>query len=85
MSIALVTGANGFIGSHLVPLLVERGYQVRCLVRTTSDLSALRGQPVALYLGDLREPDTLVQPVVGVHYVFHLGAELMVTSIVTVS
>jgi dihydroflavonol-4-reductase len=80
MAKALVTGANGFIGSHLVRELLKRGYEVNCLVRRTSDLSALAGLPVTLFIGDVREPETLVAPMKKVEVVFHLAAELMVTS-----
>lgn len=78
MAQVLVTGANGFIGSHLVPELLRRGHAVRALVRPTSNLTALRGLPITLYLGDLREPDTLRAPVEGVEIVYHLGAALLV-------
>ena len=74
---ALVTGANGFIGSHLVRHLLARGYEVCCLVRPTSDLRSLAGLPVQFYLGDVRLPQTLIEPVQDVDYVFHLAAELM--------
>lgn len=77
MKTALVTGANGFIGSHLVRHLLERGYEVRCLVRHTSDLSALDGLRVSICLGDVRRPESLAAPLQGVHYVFHLAAQLM--------
>lgn len=80
MATALVTGANGFIGSHLVRALATRGYAVRGLVRQTSDLTSLAGVPVDLHVGDLREPATLAVAATGVDLVFHLGAELMVTS-----
>lgn len=80
MAQVLVTGANGFIGSHLVRELLARGYQVNCLVRHTSDLAALRGLPVSLYVGDVREPETLIAPMQGVIYVYHLAAEVMVTN-----
>ncbi len=80
MPSALVTGANGFIGTHLVRELIKRGYQVRCLVRHTSDLSALKDLHVPLYIGDLRNEESLVSPVKDVQYIFHLAAELMVTS-----
>ncbi len=78
MAQVLVTGANGFIGSHLIPALLARGHTVRALVRPTSDLTALRGLPVTLYLGDVREPETLRAPVEGVEIVFHLAAALLV-------
>lgn len=80
MPIALVTGANGFVGSHFVRLLIERGYTVRCLVRYTGDISSLRELSVPLYLGDLREPETLIEPVKGVDYIFHLAAEVSAVS-----
>ena len=80
MQTALVTGANGFIGSHLTRHLVERGYQVRCLVRHTADLSSLDGLPVSVWVGDVRQPQSLVAPLQGVHYVFHLAAQLMALS-----
>ncbi len=77
MRTALVTGANGFIGSHLVRHLLERGYQVRCLVRHTSDLSSLDGLRVSACVGDVRWPESLAAPLQGVDYVFHLAAQLM--------
>ncbi len=58
----LVTGANGFIGSHLVRELLNRGYEVNCLVRYTSDISSLQGLPVKLFIGDVRDPETLAAP-----------------------
>ncbi len=79
MTKAFVTGANGFIGSHLVRELLKRGYEVNCLVRRTSDLSPLHGLPVSIFVGDILEPGTLVAPMKGVGYVYHLAAELMAT------
>ncbi len=76
----LVTGANGFIGSHLVRELLNRGYEVNCLVRYTSDISSLQGLPVKLFIGDVRDPETLAAPMKDVAYVYHLAAKLMVTS-----
>jgi dihydroflavonol-4-reductase len=70
---ALVTGANGFVGCHLVAHLLERGYRVRGLVRTTSDLSALAGRPFELAYGDVTEPDTLPAALDGVDLVFHVA------------
>jgi len=50
--VCLVTGATGFIGSHLAERLVRDGYQVRCLVRPTSDTTSLDGLDVELATGD---------------------------------
>ena len=69
----LVTGATGFIGSHLVEALVQRGAQVRCLVRKTSDLSQLRSLPVEVIWGDCNDKTSLGEAVKGVDQVFHLA------------
>jgi dihydroflavonol-4-reductase len=76
---ALVTGANGFIGSHLVRELISQGDDVRCLVRSTSDLSSIKGLPISVYIGDVRNPTTLAEPMRDIEYVYHLAAELLVT------
>jgi nucleoside-diphosphate-sugar epimerase len=70
---ALVTGAAGFIGSHLVEALLERGVQVRCLVRPTSHLKWLKGLPVEIIFGDCQEKDSLGPGVKDVDLVFHLA------------
>ena len=70
---ALVTGATGFIGSHLVPRLLERGYKVRCLVRQASSLEKLEGLDVEFFPGNLGDPASLGRAVRGVDYVFHLA------------
>lgn len=71
MSIALVTGANGFIGSHLCEALVARGWEVRALVRKTSNRQWLSGVPVKLHLGDVSTPETLRDAVKAADCVFH--------------
>ncbi len=70
---ALVTGANGFIGSHLVLALVDRGWDVSCLVRKTSRLESLRGVPVRLVEGEVRDKESLRPAVRGQDVVFHLA------------
>ena len=80
MAKVLVTGANGFIGSHLVRELLKRGNEVVALVRKTSDISSLSGLPVSIYIGDVREIDTLAAPMQGIEIVYHLAAALLVTS-----
>lgn len=77
---ALVTGADGFIGSHLVELLVSRGWHVRALVHYNSfgswgwlDQCACRGE-VEVLLGDVRDPDLCRRMTSGIDVVFHLAA-----------
>ncbi len=62
----LVTGANGFVGSHICEILTASGYVVRALVRRTSDLTNLQGIAVGLVHGDLVEPASLPAAVAGV-------------------
>lgn len=70
---ALVTGATGFIGSHLTAALIREGLDVSCLVRTTSNLRYLEGLNVKLREGDCADGQSLVDAVKGVDYVFHLA------------
>ena len=70
---ALVTGGTGFIGSHLVESLIERGFHVRCLVRKTSDLKWLRDLPIELAHGDCIDKDSLGGAVKGVDLIFHVA------------
>jgi NAD dependent epimerase/dehydratase len=76
----LVTGAAGFIGSHLTELLVEQGYRVRALVRYNSrnDWGWLEDSPIAknveVVLGDVRDFDAIYRAMKGCDAVFHLAA-----------
>jgi len=70
---ALVTGANGFIGSHLAEELVRRGWEVTCLVRRPRGLGWIETLQVRLVRGDCREKPTLGPAVEGADYVFHLA------------
>lgn len=67
----LVTGATGFIGSHLVELLLQRGHAVRVLLRRSSDPVWLKDLPVEMVFGDLFDDRVLRQAVQGVDYVYH--------------
>ena len=68
---ALVTGATGFVGSHLVEGLLERGYRVRCLVRKTSNLRWLSDLEVEYVHGDIADKDSLSGVFENVDLVFH--------------
>lgn len=71
----LVTGATGFVGSHLVRLLVSRGERVRVLLRPTSALRAIEGLAVERAYGDLRDAASLREALRGVARVYHVAAD----------
>ncbi len=73
MSRVLVTGANGFIGAHLVRALVTHGDDVSCLVRIGACLDRIRDQPVRLCYGDVTQPATLHSAVRNMEIVYHLA------------
>ena len=72
----LVTGATGFIGHHVVATLLERGDQVACLVRPSSDTSGLPIESLELRLGDVTDPASLDAAVEGIDVVYHLAGSL---------
>ncbi len=72
---ALVTGATGFLGSHIADCLIERGDSVRALVRPTSDTSHL-GSRAELVVGDITEPETLPAALTSVEVVYHGAANV---------
>jgi dihydroflavonol-4-reductase len=73
--IALVTGANGFIGCHVVRALAARGTYVRALVRPSADRRALEGLDCELALGDLRDREAVERAVRGCNEVYHVAAD----------
>lgn len=70
----LVTGSNGFVGSHIVKELTSQQREVRCLVRQTSNLRRLAGLRVEISYGDITQPATLSEPMKNVDTVIHLAA-----------
>lgn len=82
MSTVLVTGADGFIGSHLVEILVKKGYNVKAFVLYNSfntwgwldtlEKSVMRN--VEIFQGDIRDPHGVKAAVQGVDAIFHLAA-----------
>src|SRR5438132_1363451 len=69
----LITGGNGLLGHHLVPALQVRGDTVRVLALPGEETAWLEQRNVAIYRGDVRQPDTLVAPLHGVDTVLHLA------------
>ncbi|MBO8128662.1 MAG: complex I NDUFA9 subunit family protein [Peptococcaceae bacterium] len=70
----LVTGATGFVGSHLVPALLEHGHKVRCLVRSPQKVQALGLRNVETVVGDITDGKVLQEACTGVRRVVHLVA-----------
>lgn len=71
---ALITGATGFVGGHLVRRLAAAGWQVRALVRATSDTRALDAAGAEHVVGDLDAVDAIRDAADGADTVFHLAA-----------
>jgi nucleoside-diphosphate-sugar epimerase len=72
----LVTGANGFVGSHLCHKLLQRGDSVRGLIRKTSDLSLLDRIPIQRVTGSLSDPASLGRATRGIDTVYHVAAKV---------
>ena len=72
---ALVTGGSGFIGGHIVNTLLQKGIDVRVLVRPTSNTSTFRECDVEVLCGDITEPASLREAVHGVDLLFHVAAD----------
>jgi dTDP-glucose 4,6-dehydratase len=78
----LVTGADGFIGSHLVETLLEQGYDVKAFTYYNSfnswgwldTLPKEKLKEIEIFSGDIRDPNGVSEAVKGVNQVFHLAA-----------
>ena len=70
-----VTGATGFLGSHVARVLAEQGAELRLLARASSDLRNLEGVPGERVTGDLLEPESFRSALAGCEAVFHVAAD----------
>jgi dihydroflavonol-4-reductase len=73
--LAFVTGATGFLGSHVTRVLAEQGADLRLLVRATSNLKNLEGLKAETATGDLRDSASLEKAMAGCEVVFHVAAD----------
>jgi dihydroflavonol-4-reductase len=71
----LVTGASGFLGSHVARQLTASGDTVRVLLRASSQNRAIADLPLEYVTGDLRDPNSLDRALAGVSRVFHVAAD----------
>jgi len=72
---AFVTGATGFVGSHVARVLAEQGADLRLLVRSNSDLKNIQALNADRVVGDLRDPASLERAIAGCDVVFHVAAD----------
>ena len=72
---AMVTGATGFVGSHLVDQLLDRGDTVTALVRSPARAAPMAARGVRLITGDLAAKDAIAEAVAGQDVVFHAAAQ----------
>ena len=73
--LAFVTGATGFLGSHVARALLEQGAELRLLVRAASDMRNIADLKADRVTGDLREPESLGKAMSGCDTVFHVAAD----------
>lgn len=72
---AFVTGATGFVGSHVAQLLSAQGADLRLLVRSTSRTENIADLKAERVTGDLRDPASLKKAMQGCDFVFHVAAD----------
>ena len=74
MKLALVTGATGFIGAHVLRAVLDAGAEARAIARPGSDRANLDGLDVEVVDADLTDPDSLDRALAGVDTLFHVAA-----------
>jgi dihydroflavonol-4-reductase len=73
--LAFVTGATGFVGSHVARALADQGADLRLLVRSNSNTKNIQDLKADLVIGDLRDPVSLEKGIAGCDVVFHVAAD----------
>ncbi len=71
--VVVVTGANGFVGSHLVDHLLEKNYEVRCIVRKSSDLKWLNGKDIKIFDCGLLDIESMSKAFQNADYIYHVA------------
>ncbi len=70
-----LTGATGFVGSHVARAYVDAGAELRLLTRSSSNLASVEGIEADTVIGDLRQPETLRSALTGCHALVHVAAD----------
>ena len=70
-----LTGATGFVGSHVARALADQGADLRLLVRSNSNLKNIHDLKADLFTGDLRDPASLEKGIAGCDAIFHVAAD----------
>src|SRR5258705_5754175 len=73
--LVFITGATGFVGSHVARALADHGADLRLLVRQNSNLKNVAGLKAEHVLGDLRDPASLEKGIAGCDVLFHVAAD----------
>src|ERR1700730_10202312 len=73
--LVFLTGATGFVGSHVARALAEQSANLRLLVRANSNTKNIDGVKAELATGDLRDPASLEKGIAGCEVVFHVAAD----------
>ncbi|EGW37763.1 NAD-dependent epimerase/dehydratase family protein [Desulfosporosinus sp. OT] len=76
MNKVMITGATGFIGSHITRAFCENGVQVGCLIRKGSSPANLEGLPVEFRIGDIKNTRDLTTAFIGYDWVIHNAAKV---------
>ncbi len=71
-----ITGGTGFVGSHVAEAAVRRGHRVRCLARSSADVSFLKSVGAEIVPGDLSDPTGLADALAGTDVVVHSAAKV---------
>ena len=74
MKKALVTGAAGFIGSHVVSQLLEKNIEVRAFVKPQENMANIKGLDIEIMKGDILNKQKVEEAIKGVDTIFHLAA-----------
>jgi dihydroflavonol-4-reductase len=69
----VITGANGFVGSHLVEYLLSKGYEVHCILRKSSSTKWIKDLPIFIHTCGLNNVELLRPILTDAHYIYHIA------------